>query len=155
MVVVSIIVSLVLFFSFVGGAIQGAVKSFFSLLSLIIAIPVAGQLYPFVAGWLSFLPGRNWENFLAFFIVLIAASILFSFVFYYPRKLMEETWSVGLVSRLVGGVLNLISAAIGVVVFSLVLFAYPVAGWLQRAFASSSVVEWLVTNLDFVRSLLP
>jgi membrane protein required for colicin V production len=155
MAVVNIIIILVFFFSFVGGLIEGAVKSFFSLLSFIIAIPIAGQFYPFVANWLSFLPGRNWENFIAFFIVLVSAGILLSFVFYYPRKLMEETWKVGFLSRVIGGILNLVSAAIGVAVFALVLFTYPIVDWLLQAVSGSPIVEWLILNLDFIRGLLP
>ena len=154
-IIVSIVAGLILFFSFIGGYTQGAVKSFFSLISLIIAIPVAGIFYPFFAGLLSFLPGRDWENFIGFFITLAIASIILAFVFFLPRKLTENTWPNGLILRLIGGFLNLLGAGIGLVMFKYLFSAFPVWDWLREAIVNSSVINWLVSTLGFVLELLP
>lgn len=153
MILISIIAGLVLFFSFIGGITQGAVKSFFSIIAFIIALPVTGLLYIYPARLLSFLPGRDWENFLGFFITLAIAAFIFQFLFFLPRKIVESIWKRGPVNRLLGGLLNLLSAAIGLTVLAIVLAEYPVWDWLQRAVAGSTVMSWLVANLDFVRNL--
>ena len=56
---ISILAALVLFFSFIGGLKEGVVKSFFSLITLIITIPLTGVSYRLLANILSFLPGEN------------------------------------------------------------------------------------------------
>jgi len=155
MTIVSIVSGLILFFSFIGGFTQGAVKSFFSLISFIVAIPIAGMFYTFFAGLLSFLPGQDWENFIGFFITLALASIVLSFLFYIPRKVVEKTWHEGVLFRLIGGVLNLLGTAIGLVLFTFLISTYPVWDWLQQAMVNSAVINWLVTYLDFVQGLLP
>jgi len=155
MIIASIIAVLILFFSFLGGFFQGAVQSFFSLISFFIALPMAGLFYQFITRLLSFLPGRNWENFLGFFISLAIAAIILSFVFYLPRKMTEQAWKKGFISRILGALLNLLGTASSIVVFALVLDAYPIIGWLERAVSDSGVINWLVINLNFIQDLLP
>ena len=155
MMLINILAAIILFLSFFGGFFQGAVKSFFSLLSFIIAVPVAGRVYPFIAGLLSFLPGENWENFIGFFIALAIVSIILAFVFYLPRKIMEKVWSGGILFRLGGGILNLLGAAIGLVVLASLISTYPVWDWLQQAMTDASIIQWMVSNLGFIRVLLP
>jgi uncharacterized membrane protein required for colicin V production len=155
MMLINILAAIILFLSFFGGFFQGAVKSFFSLLSFIIAVPVAGRVYPFIASLLSFLPGENWENFIGFFIALAIVSIILAFVFYLPRKIMEKVWSGGILFRLAGGILNLLGAAIGLVVLASLISTYPVWDWLQQAMTDASIIQWMVSNLGFIRVLLP
>ncbi len=130
MIWVNILVVLVLFLSFVGGLKEGAVKNFFSLIALIIAIPLSGIFYHLLANILSFLPGENWENLIGFFATLALISIILHFVFFLPRKLTQKAWKRGVFYRLIGGALNLFNSAIGMVVFTLVILAYPTFGWL-------------------------
>ena len=66
MILVDILVSIILFFSFFGGLKEGVVKNFFSLIVFIIAIPLTGLSYHLIAVIFSFLPGTNWENFIGF-----------------------------------------------------------------------------------------
>ena len=155
MILVSIISGIILFFSFIGGITQGAVKSFFSLISFIISLTIAGIFSPFFAALLSFLPGKDWENFIGFFITLALASIVLAFVFFLPRKLTEKTWGEGVILRLVGGLLNLLGAATGLVMFAYLISAYPVWDWLRQAMVNSPVIDWLLSHLVFVRELLP
>jgi uncharacterized membrane protein required for colicin V production len=155
MLVINIIAGFILFFSFVGGCIEGAGKSLFSLIAFLIAIPIAGRFYTVFANWLSFLPGQNWENFLGFMIVLALASVVLSFVFFFPRRILELVWHEGVLFRLVGGVLNLLGAAIGLVVFALLISSNPIWDWLQQALAGSAIINWLIDNLRFVQGLLP
>lgn len=155
MVWVSIIAGLVLFFSIIGGIKDGAVKSGFSLLALLIAIPLTGSFYGILAGVLSFLPGADWEGFIAFFVALAVMSVILHLIFLLPRKLIQKLWNGGGLYRLIGGVLNLVNSAIGLGVFALVLKTYPIWDWLEGAMSASGVIIWLVNHLTFVQSLLP
>lgn len=151
---VDIIVALILLFSFLGGIKEGAVKSFFSLLTFLIALPLTGLSYHFIANLLSFLPGTNWENFFGFFITLAIITIILSLISLIPRKLIEKIWGGGILSRLIGAALSLFNAALGLAVFVLVLKAYPIFDWLESAVTSSTILTWLATNLAFIQSLL-
>ncbi len=155
MVWVNIFAVLILILSFFGGFKEGAVKQFFNLVVLIIAIPLTGISYWLIAKVISFLPGENWENFIGFFIALIMISVVFQFVSFLPRKITQQIWKRGLVFRLLGGVLNVVNAGIGMVVFTLVLLAYPVFGWLERWVAGSGVLASLVNAFGFVQAVLP
>ena len=155
MIWVSIIAALILFFSFIGGLKEGAVKNFFSLIALIIAIPLIGISYRLLASLLSFIPGENWENFLGFFITLALISIILQFAFLLLRKFVQKAWKKGVPFRIIGGALNIFSAAIGMVVFTLVLQAYPIFGWQEEVVAGSGILTWLVASLGFVQAMLP
>ena len=139
MIFVSIIAILILIFSCLGGLKEGTVKSFFSLIALLIAISIAGISYHLLATLLSFLPGVNWENFFGFFITLALISAILYFVFLIPRKLIQQVWKKEGLFRLIGGALTVFNAAIGMVVFALVIRAYPIIGWLEQAVTGSSV----------------
>jgi uncharacterized membrane protein required for colicin V production len=155
MTLIDIIAAIILFLSFIGGLTQGAIKSFFSLLCFIISIPIAGRFFPFIANWLGFLPQPNLKYLAGFFITLALAVIVLSFIFYYPRRITEESWDDGVLFHLVGGVLNLLGAAVGWLILALVLNAYPVWDWLQQALANSVIIQWLMANFSFVQTLLP
>ena len=155
MVWVSLFALLILILSFVGGLKEGAVKQFVSLAVLIVAIPLTGISYHLVATILSFLPGENWENFVGFFITLAVISVILHFIVFLPRRLVQKIWKKGLLFRLLGGALNTLNASIGMVVFTLVLLAFPIFDWLERAVAGSSVIAALVQALGFVQALLP
>ena len=85
-----IIVIIILILTIIGGAKDGAIKSFFSLIGLIIAIPLTGLSYHLIATILSFLPGTNWENFLGFFITMGIISVILYFIFLLPRKFIQK-----------------------------------------------------------------
>ncbi len=155
MIWVDIVAALVLFFSIIGGLRDGAVKSFFPLLAFIIAIPLAGASYRLLAAILSFLPGEDWENFVAFFVALAIISIVLFFVFLLPKSFIRKAWNKGGLFRLVGGAFNVFNSAIGMVVFALLILAYPLIGWLERAVTDSSILAWLVVHLSFVQAMLP
>ena len=155
MIWVNIFAVLILILSFFGGFKEGAVKQFFNLVVLIIAIPLTGISYWLIAKVISFLPGENWENFIGFFIALALISVIFHFVSFLPRKITQKIWKRGLVFRLLGGVLNVVNASIGMVVFTLVLLAYPIFDWLERWVAGSGVLASLVNAFGFVQAMLP
>lgn len=153
--IVTIIAALIVIFSFIGGCAQGLVKSFFSLVAVIVAIPVAGQYYPFFARFLGFINNRDWEQFIGFFITSAIASIILSIIFYFPRKILEKTWHDFFGFRIIGGLLNLLGAAIGLVVLTTLVNAFPVWEWLRLELTDSNLINWLMINLNFVQSLLP
>ena len=152
---VDIVVIIVLILSFIGGMKDGAVKSFFSLLALIIIIPLTGLSYRLIASLLSFLPGINWENFFGFFITMVIISIILHFIFLVPRKIIQKIWKKGCLFRLVGGILNVFGATIGFTIFTLVLLAFPIFDWLERWVSGSGILMWLVDKFGFVQAMLP
>jgi uncharacterized membrane protein required for colicin V production len=155
MVIVSIIAIIVLIASFVGGAKEGAVRHFFNLLAVFIAIPLTGISYRLLATLLSFIPGENWENFIGFFITFAIIIVMLHFIFLLPRKFIQKVWKKGCLLRIIGAVLNTFSASVGLVVFYLVLRAYPIINWLEGAVTGSGVMVWLVNSLGFVAAMLP
>ncbi len=155
MILVDILAVIILIFSFLGGLKEGAVKHFFNLIVLIVAILVAVRCYHWIAIVLSFLPGTNWENFVGFFIALALVSVILHFIFLLPRKIVQKIWKRGTLFRLLGGALNIVSASIGMVVFTLTVGAYPIFGWLERAVTGSGVLTWLMGHLSFVQAMLP
>ena len=102
------------------------------------------------------MPGTDWENFSAFFIIMVIASIILHIIFYFPSALINKVWVLkGPFFRLLGGVLNLIGTFAGLVLFASIVQAYPVIGWLERVITESSIITWLLTNFNFVKFLLP
>lgn len=152
---VNILAVIVLFFSFMGGLKEGAVKKSFSLVAVLVAIPVTGASYRVLASLFSFLPGENWGNFLGFYITMSLIILILYFSFLIPRKFGQLFWRKGGLFRLAGGALNLLNTAIDAVVFALVIEAYPIFGWLQKAVSGSGVIGWLIGNLSFVEKMLP
>jgi uncharacterized membrane protein required for colicin V production len=152
---VDIVVIIILILSFIGGLKEGAVKHFFSLVALFIAIPLTGLSYHLIATILSFLPGTNWENFVGFFITMAIISVILHFIFLLPRKFIQKIWKKGCLFRLLGGILSLFGVTIGLSVFTLVLRAYPIFDWLERWVSSSGVLMWLVDKFGFVQAMLP
>lgn len=152
---VDLIVIIILILAFVGGMKDGAVKSFFQLLALIIAIPLTGVSYHLIAGILSFLPGTNWENFFGFFITMAIISVILHLITLLPRKIIQKIWKKGCLFKLLGGLLNLFGAAISFTVFTLVLRAYPIFDWLERWASGSGILMWLAEHFGFVSAMLP
>ena len=155
MIWVNLIVVLILIFSLLGGLKEGAVRQFFNLVALLIAIPLTGLSYHLLANLLSFLPGENWENFVGFFVTLAIISVILHLMALLPRKIGQKIWRKGLFFRLLGGALNVVNASIGMAVFALVLLAYPIFEWMERWVAGSSVLMSLVNIFAFVPSMLP
>jgi len=153
--IISVLAVVILTLSFFGGLKEGAVKNFFGLVGLLIAVPLTGLYYGLVAGYLTFLPSENWENFIGFYLVLTILCIILHLIFIIPRRLIQKIWGKGIFYRLVGGVLGVLYASTGMVVFTLVVFAYPVFDWLARWLGGSNFLAWLVDNLGFVQAMLP
>ncbi len=152
---VDILVIIILIFSFIGGLKDGVIKGLVSVAALIIALRLAGSYYYIIASFLAFLPGSDWANFIGFFITLALISLILHLIFFLPRKFIQAIWPKGVLSSLLGGGLNVLNAGIGLVVFTLVLAAYPIIGWLEEIVVGSSVLAWLLAHLGFVLALLP
>ena len=90
-------------------------------------------------------------------------------LFYYPRidkcyfavnncyseKNCTENVEKGVYFWLIGGGLNHFNASVGLVVFTLVIGAYPFVSWLEKVVTNSSIPSWLITQLGFVQLMLP
>jgi uncharacterized membrane protein required for colicin V production len=152
---VSLFVLFILLASVFAGLKEGAVKHFFNLVAVLIAIFIAGLFYHLIAGLLSFLPGENWENFIGYFVafgIVIAILQLASLI---PRKLINKIWKRGLLYRLLGGAMNAVNASIGLTMFALLLNAFPIFEWLARWVVGSGVMSSLVNIFGFIQVLLP
>ena len=151
----SLFVLFILLVSLFAGLKEGAVKHFFNLVALFLAVFIAGLAYHLIAGLLSFLPGENWEGFIGFFITFGIVTAIMHLAFFLPRRIINKIWKRGLLYRLLGGALNAVSASIGLVVFALVLNAFPIFDWLARWMAGSGIMASLVSAYGFVQALLP
>ena len=152
---VSLFVVFILLASLVTGLKEGAVRHFFNLVAVLVAIYIAGLAYHLISGLISFLPGGNWESFIGFFITFAIVIALLQFAFLLPRRIIQKIWKRGLIYRLLGGALNAVNASIGLVVFALALFAFPIFDWLARWVAGSGVMSSLVNSYGFIQALLP
>ncbi len=152
---VSLFVLFILLVSVFAGWKEGAVKHFFNLVAVLIAIFIAGLFYHLIAGLLSFLPGENWEKFISFFIAWGIVVAILQLAFLFPRKLINTIWKRGLLYRLLGGALSAANASIGLTVLALVLNAYPILDWLARWVTGSGVMSSLVKVFGFIQALLP
>lgn len=152
---IDILVILVLIFSFTNGLNKGAVRSFFSLVVLLIAIPITGSLYRIAATVLSFLPGENWQNFIGFFVTLAVVSLILHLVLLFPRMIIGGFLRHAPLSRLIGGAMSVFNSAVGWTVFALVIRAYPIFVFLGNWVKNSSTLNWLIANLSFVQTMLP
>ena len=152
---VSLFVLFILLVSVFAGLKEGAVKHFFNLVAVLIAIFIAGLFYHLIAGLLSFLPGENWENFISFFIAFGIVVAILQLAFLLSRKLINKIWKRGLLYRLLGGALSAVNASIGLTLLALVLNAFPIFDWLARWVTGSSVMSSLVNVFGFIQALLP
>jgi uncharacterized membrane protein required for colicin V production len=152
---VDIIVVILLILGFLGGLKDGAVKSFSSLVALLIAIPATAFSYRLLASVLSFLPGEDWQNFLGFFITMGIIIAVLHLIFFIPRKIIGGIWKEGILFRLLGGVFNLVGGIIGMVVFTLLVQSYPIFDWLEGWISGSGVLSALVNAFSFVQIMLP
>jgi uncharacterized membrane protein required for colicin V production len=152
---VDIVVIIVLALSFLGGLKEGAVRTFSSLIALVIGIPLAGLSYRWPAALLSFLPGENWENFIGFYINLGIIIVILYLIFFFPRKMVGAVWNKGVVYRLLGGGFNLLGAVIGAALFTLIVQAFPIFDRLAEWVGSSHVLAALTDSFRFVQSMLP
>ena len=152
---VSLFVLFILLVSVFAGLKEGAVKHFFNLVAVLIAIFIAGLFYHLIAGLLSFLPGENWENFISFFIAWGIVAAILQLAFLLPRRIINKIWKRGLLYRLLGGALSAVNASIGLVVLALAMNAFPIFDWLARWVTGSGVMSSLVNIFGFIQALLP
>lgn len=151
-----IIAALVLLLGFITGPKNGVIKIVSSVVAHLIAIPLAGISYQFLASLFSFLPGENWDNFTGFFATkyLIILILYLTFVFL-AKRFIKKDWNKGIVFRLVGGSLTSLNSAMGMVTLTLAVGAFPFSEWFERVVLGSGFLDWLVTNLGFIKAMLP
>jgi uncharacterized membrane protein required for colicin V production len=152
---VDILVIIVLVVSFIVGLRQGAANNLTNLIATIIAIPVTGLTYRWLAGLLSALPGVNWENFLGFYVTFGVVFAVVFLILHPLRKSLSATWNAGFLFRFFGGIILMLSCMVGFVALALVIGAYPIFDWLDRWLDSSVVIESLVRGFGFVGLMLP
>ena len=89
----------------------GLIRAAFDLIVLGISIVLAGRLYPFLTGVLTFIPDPNIAKFAAFIIILIGAIIILGIIVRRFEKL-HELLKKNLVNNVVGGIFGLLWGAV-------------------------------------------
>ena len=141
---------------FIYGLKEGGVKTVSALIAHLIAIPLAGISYHLLASLFSFLSGDNWENFAGFFATKYLIILILYLVFIFlSKRFIKKVRRKGIFIRLIFGVLNALNSAMGMVTVFLVVQAYPMSGWFERAVLGSNILDWLAANPSFVRAMLP
>ena len=152
----SIFAVCLLCFVFIYGLKEGPAKNANALIAHLIAIPLAGISYDHLASVFSFLSGDNWDNFAGFFVAKYSIILILYLVFIFlSRRYIKKVQKKGIIIRLSGGVVSALNSSIGMVTVFLVVTAYPMSGWFGRQILGSSVLDWLATNLSFVKAMLP
>ena len=150
-----IIVIIIFIISLLVGLKEGAVKHFFQLIGVIIAIPLAGLSYRLIAAIFSFLPRDNWQNFIGFFITYGIFTLILFLIFFIPRKIIGKIFKGGILLRILGGLFSLLGAMFSSVVFFLVIQAFPIWDSLVRWTTDSAIRSGLVDGFGFIQSMLP
>ncbi len=150
------IIAIGLIVSIFAGLKGGTFKGVGGLVATLVAIPLAGFSYGVPAWAISFLPGTAWENFLGFGIAFGLIQWILKIPLNIERWLTgEKRQAKGPVNRAIGGAANLLNGGITVLLFSLMVAAYPVFGWLYNAVVGSRLVTSLEARLGFVPGMLP
>jgi len=154
-IIIDIIVALILIFGFIGGLKEGAIKELLNLIAFILALALTGYFMGYVTSWFNFVPDVNWRGLLGFALTLIIIMIILSLLFWPLRAVVEKGWNGGALWSILGGILALINAAVGLVVLVILFDVYPVFQWLNTAFLSSQILNWLVSHIGPLLFMLP
>lgn len=152
---IDIIFSILLIFSFIYGLKQGAIRSLFSLISIVVSIFLTNLLFKYSLNFFSFIGDTNWHGFVAFFALLILISVLLSLILLLPQKLLTSNTNEGLLSMSIGGFISIICILIFLVVLKLVTDVFPISIWFQNILNASLIVRWTVKYFNFVGFLMP
>jgi hypothetical protein len=87
--------------------------------------------------------------------MMAVVSIILYFAFILPGRALKKAWPGGLFYCVLGAIFSLVNAILGIVVFALVLHAYPIFDWLEQAVSGSPVIAGLVSVFGCVQSVLP
>jgi uncharacterized membrane protein required for colicin V production len=145
-IIIDIIVALTLFFSFLGGLKEGAVREFFGLMAFIIALSITGAFAAYVLGWMSFVPEHLWRAFFTFLVTMAIILIILHLALLPPRFLMDKVWNGGFMWNALGGIFGVLNSALGLVLMVILFDIYPVLPWLNDLLAASNILNWLVST---------
>ena len=153
-IIADIVIILILVGAFIGGAKGGVFKEVVELIAFIIALLFAGTFLSMVYGWLAFIGNTGWQSFLAFLLTMGIIIILVQLLLWLPRHLLEKLWNSGFIFGLLGGILGIINASLGLVLLVRLLSVYEVLPWLSSILATSHVLSWLISVFGpFITSL--
>ena len=145
-----IIVLISLLISVVGGLFTGFIHGVISLLGLIVAIVLAGRLYPVFAPAFTFIHTQGWANiasFAAIFLVVMVVTGLIAVVLHYLITSIKLGW----LDHLLGSLVGLLT---GVLLWGLLLALWAKffgGGALQQ----SLIAPVLVDKFPLILALLP
>ncbi len=146
-----IVILIVLAVGVLNGVQRGLFRQIFLLIGIVVGFLVASPLYSPFASYLGFIPDKNWQNVVAFAIVMLVCMGVFVLS---GESLQRRTSgdSSGSMSVLLGGFLGLLETGIIVAVALNVLVKYPVLG-VAPAIKASAVATALLDRAPAIISL--
>lgn len=151
---IDVIISILLIFSFIYGLKQGAIKSLFSLITIVAGIFLTNLFFKYSLNLFSLILDPNWHGFIAFFSLLILICILISLIFLLPGKLLAPNLNQGLLSMSIGGFISIICILIFLALLKLIIDIFPISIWFQNILNTSAIARWTVKYFNFVGFLI-
>ncbi|HSP54896.1 MAG TPA: CvpA family protein [Dehalococcoidia bacterium] len=133
---------------------SGLIREVITLLSVIVGVIIAGQLYDNLAtDVLVFMNDRDVADVISF-LVLFGAVYLFGQILAYTLKTGASMLMLGWANHIGGALFGLLKGLIVVEVFLIVFAAYPELG-LDGSVKSSELSHYFVKDVDWVQWFLP
>ena len=150
-----IIIALLIIF-FLKGFRVGIIGSLGWLIGLAVGVWAAGKYVQTVAVWLDqWLHNPALTAVLAFVGIVVVVTVAIGLFFWLANKIINLVPLVGLVNRLLGGVLGLIEGALLVGIALWFILILPLNNGYSEAVKNSSLKNSLVNASGWVRALLP
>ncbi len=146
-----IVILIVLAVFFFGGLKNGIIKTLVSLAGLVAGTALAGQYYPILTPYLTFIPEITIANIVAFIIILIAM-IVISTVAAVLLTGIAKAILLGWLNGLLGGVFGIL---MGVITVSVLLAVWVKFRGPSDVIEESRLAVTLLNYFPFILSLLP
>ena len=136
------------------GLMTGLIKAVIDLVGMIIAVLLAGFLYPFLAKVLTFLPNESIANVVAFVLILVAVMIIFGTISRLPKKIAEKMpkFKLNWLNHLFGAIFGL---AWGILGLGALLTAWITFTGITGNMNQSIFAKVLVDYIPMALALLP
>lgn len=146
-----IVILIVIAVFFFGGLKNGIIKTLVSLAGLVAGIALAGQYYPILTPYLTFIPEITIANIVAFIIILMAV-LVFAAVAAAVLTGFAKAILLGWLNGLLGGVFGI---SMGVITVSVLLTIWVKFRGPADFIEESRLAVSLLNYFPFILSLLP
>jgi membrane protein required for colicin V production len=146
-----IVILIVLAVFFFGGLKNGIIKTLVSLAGLVAGTALAGQYYPILTPYLTFIPEITIANIVAFIIILMAV-LVFAAVVAVILTHFAKAILLGWLNGLLGGVFGIL---MGVITVSVLLAVWVKFRGPSDVIEESRLAVTLLNYFPFILDLLP